>query len=64
MNCCVGEKVTVDLSQIPPHTWDSLSAGTLDLFHSILAQPGGREALEAKKAEIRAARIAMNGGEA
>lgn len=36
--------------EIPPEVRDRLAAATLDLIHSILRQPGGREALDARTA--------------
>lgn len=62
MDCCGNGKITVVTSDIPAHTWNTLAAGTLELLHSILAMPGGREALDAKKEEIRAKRTASMGG--
>lgn len=53
-----GEVVTeihIDVSAIPDYVRDDLAAATLDLIHGILRQPGGREALEARKRAKRAA---------
>lgn len=48
----ITEQVHIDVKLIPPHTKEVLAAGTLDFIHSLLNQPGGREALDAKKAEL------------
>lgn len=45
-------QVHIDVKLIPPHTKEVLAAGTLDFIHNLLNQPGGREALDAKKAEL------------
>ncbi len=37
---------------------DNMAAATLDLIHSILRQPGGREALDARTAARHAAKAA------
>ena len=44
--------VHIDVNSIPNHTQEVLAAATLDLIHGILAQPGGREALDNKIAEM------------
>lgn len=44
--------VHINVSAIPKHTQESLASATLNLLHSILAQPGGREALDKKIAEL------------
>lgn len=46
------EQVHIDVELIPPHTKEVLAAATLDFIHDLLNQPGGREALDAKKAEL------------
>jgi hypothetical protein len=46
------EQITIDTKLIPQHTKEVLAAGTLDFIHSLLNQPGGRKALDAKKAEL------------
>ena len=47
--------IHIDTASIPAHVRDDLAAATLDLIHGILRQPGGREALEARKRAKRAA---------
>lgn len=42
--------IHLDTAAIPAHVRDNLAAATLDLIHSILRQPGGREALDAQTA--------------
>lgn len=44
--------VHIDVNSIPKHTQEVLAAATLDLIHGILAQPGGRETLDNKIAEM------------
>lgn len=44
--------VHINIAQIPKHTQEVLAAATLDLIHNILAQPGGREAMDSKIAEL------------
>lgn len=44
--------VHIDVNSIPKHTQEVLAAATLDLIHGILAQPGGREAMDRKIAEL------------
>lgn len=51
-------QIKVDATAIPDHVRDALAASTLDLIHSILATPGGREALDARIAAKKAARTA------
>lgn len=51
-------QIKVDTAAIPDHVRDALAASTLDLIHSILATPGGREALDARIAAKKAARTA------
>lgn len=48
----------IDTSAIPGHVRDDLAAATMDLIHSILRQPGGREALDARITANRAASAA------
>lgn len=44
--------IHIDTSLIPDHVRDQLAAATMDMVLGILRKPGGREMLEAKKAEI------------
>lgn len=53
------DTIQIDVSAIPAHVRDDLAAATLGLMRGILAQPGGRELLEEKKAE-RAKRKGRN----
>lgn len=52
----VARAVHIDPTQIPDATRDALAAATLDLFHRILQQPGGREALDAERRKYEAER--------
>lgn len=45
--------IHIDMSQMSQYQQESLAAATLDLLNGILAQPGGRELLDRKKAELR-----------
>ena len=45
--------VHIDLDAIPEPVWQALAASTLELIKSILAQPGGRELLDAEKERMR-----------
>lgn len=47
--------LSIDTAAIPAHTRDNLAAAALDLIHTILRQPGGREALDARTAARHAA---------
>lgn len=50
---CEGElvnEVHIHTEEIPDAMRDNLAAATLDLIHSILRQPGGREMLDARTA--------------
>lgn len=47
-------EVRIDTAEIPDHVRDDLAAATLDLIYTILRQSGGREMIEAKKAELSA----------
>ncbi len=49
----VGNCVHIDVSQISRYQREVLAAATMDFINRILAQPGGRELLEKKKAELR-----------
>lgn len=51
-------EIQIDTAAIPAYTRDRLAAATLDLFHAILRQPGGREALDARTAARKAAAAA------
>lgn len=44
--------IHIDPSLIPGHVRDVLAASAMDMVLGILRQPGGRELMEAKKAEI------------
>ena len=46
--------ITIDTAAIPAHVREDLAAATLELIRGILRKPGGRERLEAKKAELAA----------
>ena len=48
------DEVKIDVTLIPDHVRDDLAAATLELVRNILRQPGGREMLDAKKAELEA----------
>lgn len=52
------DEVHIRTEDIPEFVQDNLAAATLDLIHSILATPGGREALDARIAAKKAARTA------
>lgn len=59
-----GERTTeihIDTKAIPAQVRDTLAAATMDLLNGILSQPGGRERLEAKKAELAAQRRMQKG---
>ena len=49
-----GSEVVKYLESMPQYKKDRLAAATLDLFNRIVSQPGGRELIERKKAELRA----------
>jgi len=51
------QRMTVDLASIPEHVREELAAATLDSVMAFLKQPGGREFIDAKKAEKRAAKL-------
>ena len=46
--------ITIDTTAIPAHVREDLAAATLEFIREILRQPGGRERLDAKKAELAA----------
>lgn len=46
--------ITIDTTAIPAHVREDLAAATLELIRGILRQPGGRERLDAEKAELAA----------
>ena len=48
-------EVHIHTEEIPDAARDNLAAATLDLIHSILRQPGGREMLDARTAARHAA---------
>lgn len=52
------DEVHIRTEDIPKFMRDNLAAATLDLIHSILRQPGGREALDARTAARHAAKAA------
>ena len=52
------DEVHIHTEDIPEFVRDNLAAATLDLIHSILRQPGGREALDARTAARHAAKAA------
>lgn len=51
-------EVHIITKEIPDSARDNLAAATLDLIHSILRQPGGREMLDARTAARHAAMAA------
>ena len=51
--------VHIDTSRIPDHVRDQLAVSAMEMVLGIIRRPGGRELLEAKKAEI--ARRKANG---
>ena len=44
--------IHIDTSLIPDHVRDQLAVATMDMVLGIIRRPGGRELLDAKKAEI------------
>ena len=50
------DKSKIDTSLIPGEVRDRLAAATLEMVRGILRQPGGREALDARIAAMRAAK--------
>ena len=48
-----GTELHVAFDQMSPYTVNRLADATVDLVKRFLQQPGGRELLEAKKAELR-----------
>lgn len=42
------DSVHINVDEIPDHVRDELAAAVLDMVRGILAQPGGREMLDAK----------------
>lgn len=52
------DEVHIRTEDIPEFMRDNLAAATLDLIHSILRQPGGREALDARTAARHAVKAA------
>ncbi len=47
-----GSRIHMDLNSMSQYKKDALAAATLAMFNGILAQPGGRELIERKKAEL------------
>ncbi len=47
-----GNHIHKALESMSQYKKDALAAATLAMFNGILAQPGGRELIERKKAEI------------
>jgi hypothetical protein len=45
------DSIHINVGEIPDHVRDELAAATLDMVRNILAQPGGREMLDAKTRE-------------
>lgn len=45
------DSIHINVNEIPNHVRDELAAATLEFIRSILRQPGGREALDAKTEE-------------
>ena len=52
------DEIHINTAEIPDYVRDNLAAATLDLIHSILRQPGGRAALDARTAARKAAAAA------
>lgn len=44
--------IHIDTSLIPDHVRDQLAEATMDMVLGILRKPGGRELIDAKKAEL------------
>ena len=51
------QRITVDLASMPEHVREELAAATLDSVMAFLKQPGGREFIDARKAEKKAAKF-------
>lgn len=45
------DSIHINVDEIPDHVRDELAASVLDMVRGILAQPGGREMLDAKSRE-------------
>lgn len=45
------DSIHINVGEIPDHVRDELAAAALDMVRNILAQPGGREMLDAKTRE-------------
>lgn len=54
MNCDakVANTIHIDTSLIPDHVRDQLCVASMEMVLGILRKPGGRELIEAKKAEM------------
>lgn len=52
MNGSAENTIHIDPNLIPEHVRDQLAASAMDMVLGILRKPGGRELLDAKKAEI------------
>lgn len=59
MICKQNEVIKINIAEIPVSVRDDLAAATLDLIHSILRQPGGREMLDARTAARKATQAAQ-----
>ncbi len=46
-------EITIDISKIPEEVQERLVIGTLAAIRRFLAQPGGKETLDAKIAEMK-----------
>lgn len=46
------DEVYIDVNLIPKHTQENLARATLEFYKRFIAQPGAREMLEKKKAEL------------
>lgn len=46
------KKIEFDLNSMPKYKQEILANDTLELIRDILSHPGGREAIERKKAEL------------
>lgn len=47
------DSIRINVDEIPDHVRDAFAATVLDMVRNILAQPGGREMLDAKSREIK-----------
>lgn len=52
-------EITIDISKIPEEVQERLVIGTLAAIRRFLAQPGGKETLDAKIAEMKNGALAL-----